>query len=181
MCPKIWHLSHKLQPLKCADKLVLPEDIQGQAGASEWEPLCSWGRVRRGRGRLRPSSSCSLSRWSWARPHCSASLRSTGRWLLQMLCSYRGRNNPAQCCRPSWHTHTLQSCRQTNNYPELPFANSSHWGWARGGANQRKCKCFYENDVNVETRKPFLSQETMIVKFLHDKKCENVKLGLELR
>ena len=140
VCPKIWHLSHKLQPLKCADKLVLPEDIQGQAGASEPEPLL----LRPGEAGPGPHEA-QLRLWLWLRAAAAHCQDDPGPGLTRLTRHSQPAADYCRCCaatvavttqqsaadcRPPWHTHTPQTCRhnhrplQTNNYPELPSANS---------------------------------------------------------
>ena len=122
--------------------------------------LCSWGRVRRGRGRMRPSSGSGSELLLLivkmilgpARLTPSLATRSTGRWLLQMLCSYRGRNNPTECCSAADHHDILTHCRpadtshhqrrQTLSCPQTTA------GWARGVASQGKC--FRKNYIQLK-------------------------------
>ena len=136
VCLKIWHLSHKLQPLKCGDKLVLPEDIQGQAGAEPRillaEAGCggaAWGRPRR-----------SLSRWSWARPHhhpatdcrcCAATVAPTP----QSPADTADHHDVLTHCRPADARPSY--CRQAQLLRSSPLR-----AWARVGASGKLGKCF---------------------------------------
>ena len=96
---KIWHLSHKLQPLQCADKLVLPEDIQGQGRQ---------GRAGAGRGRVTEVAGLG---WAWLqhrREPSAAHCEDDEAAAEQSRTSRRGRNTAAlQHCS----THAAPSSR----------------------------------------------------------------------
>ena len=92
---KIWHLSHKLQPLQCADKLVLPEDIQGQGRQ---------GRAGAGRGRVTEVAGLG---WAWLqhrREPSAAHCEDDEAAAEQSRTSRRGRNTAAlQHCSTAAH------------------------------------------------------------------------------